>query len=90
VSYFLISIRVVKKKKTDYNNRMRTKETLKARKDKINLVIQKFDIREIMDESGEVENDTIIQISFEGILINLSIAAAIRLATELNKTLNIR
>jgi hypothetical protein len=80
----------VKKKKKDYNNRMRTKETLKARKDKINLVIQKFDIREIMDESGEVENDTIIQISFEGILINLSIAAAIRLAIELNKTLNIR
>jgi hypothetical protein len=71
----------------DYNKRMRVKETEKARKKKVNLVIKDFSIREIMDESGEVRENTIIQISFEGILINLSIAAAIKLSQELKKTL---
>jgi hypothetical protein len=78
-----------KKKKTDYNKRMRISDTEKLRKKKINLIITQFDIREIMDESGEVTNDTIIQISFEGILINLSIATAIKLCIDLKQKLNI-
>ena len=46
---------------------MRTKETEVLRKKKLNLIIKDFKIREIQDETGEVENTTVIQISFEGI-----------------------
>lgn len=74
----------------NYNKRMRVSETEKLRKKKTNLIIKDFDIREIMDESGEVQESTIIQISFEGILINLSVAAAMKLGIELRKNLNIR
>lgn len=79
-----------KKKKTDYNKRMRISETENLRKKKINLIIKNFEIREINDETGEVPNDTIIQISFEGILINLSIATAMKLGIALRKDLNIK
>jgi hypothetical protein len=74
----------------NYNKRMRVSETEKLRKKKTNLIIKDFDIREIMDESGEVQESTIIQISFEGILINLSVATAMKLGIELRKNLNIR
>jgi len=77
------------KKKTDYNKRMRISDTEKLRKKKLNLIMTQFDIRELMDESGEVPNDTIIQISFEGMLINLSVATAIKLCVDLRKKLNI-
>ena len=77
----------VSPKKSDYNKRMRTKETQKKRDRKENLVIQNVKLEEIMDETGEVPNNTTIQISFEGILINLSVAAAIRLNTQLTKIL---
>jgi hypothetical protein len=76
--------------KKDFNKRMRFRETEKARKNKTNLIINNVEIREIMDESGEVQDDTIIQLSFQGILINLSIAAAMKMTTELSKVLNIR
>lgn len=76
-------------KKPDYNKRMRTKENEKKRKQKINLVMKDFVVREIMDESGEVTEDTIIQISFEGILIHLSVPAAMKLSRDLAKLLNL-
>jgi hypothetical protein len=79
-----------KKKKTDYNKRMRVSETEKLRKKKMNLIIKDFTIREIEDETGEVPNNTILQISFEGILINLSIATAMKLGIALRKDLNIK
>lgn len=69
---------------------MRVKENEKARKKKLNLVIKHFTIKEIFDETGEVNEDTTIQISFEGILINLSIASAMKLANDLNKVLNLK
>ena len=73
----------------NYNKRFKMpKEIDRLRKKKLNLVIKDFEIREILDESGEVQNDTIIQISFEGILINLSIAAAMKLGRDLNILLN--
>ena len=65
-------------------------ETEKLRKKKMNLVIKDFVIREIADETGEVLNNTIIQISFEGILINLSVAAAMKLGVALRDHLNIK
>jgi hypothetical protein len=78
-----------KKKKTDYNKRMRVSENEKLRKTKQNLIIKNFEIRELMDETGEVNDTTYIQISFEGILINLSIATAMKLGIALRKDLNI-
>lgn len=66
---------------------MKTKEVEKLRKKKLNLIIKEFKIKEILDETGEVQNDTVIQISFEGILINLSIATAMKLARELTDVL---
>ena len=74
----------------NYNKRMRVKENEKARKKKLNLVIKNFTIKEIFDETGEVNEDTTVQISFEGILINLSIASAMKLANDLNKVLNLK
>lgn len=62
---------------------MRVKETEKLDKKKLNLIIKKFAIREITDQTGEVPNDTVIQFSFEGILITMSVAAAMRLGREL-------
>lgn len=78
-----------KKKKTDFNKRMRVSENEKLRNKKQNLIIKDFKIRELVDETGEVEQLTYIQISFEGILINLSVAAAMRLAIALKNDLNI-
>jgi hypothetical protein len=73
--------------KKDYSKRMKTKEVEKLRKKKLNLIIKEFKIKEIPDETGEVQNDTVIQISFEGILINLSIPTAMKLARELTDVL---
>lgn len=69
---------------------MRVKENDKARRKKLNLIMKNFTIKELMDESGEVTEDTIIQISFEGILINLSVAAAMKLSHDLRKLLEAR
>jgi len=78
-----------RKKKTVPKKRFKTdKQIENLRKKKLNLVIKDFEIREILDESGEVKNDTIIQISFEGILINLSVATAMRLGRDLSEYLN--
>jgi len=72
------------RKKNDFNKRMKTKEIEKLGKQKLNLVVKDFKIREITDETGEVQNDTVVQISFEGILITLSVAAAMKLGRELS------
>lgn len=63
------------------------KEIDRLHKQKLNLVIRDFEVREIMDESGEVKQDTIIQISFEGILINLSVPTAMKLTREMSQIL---
>jgi hypothetical protein len=70
--------------KKDYSKRMKTKEIENLRKNKLNLIIKEFKIREITDETGEVQNNTVIQISFEGILITMSVPAAMKLCRELS------
>jgi len=77
-------------KKIDYNKRMKIKENEKKRKKGENLVIQNVKIEEIFDETGEVREDTTIQFSFDGILINVSVAVAIKMNVELTKILNIK
>ena len=74
----------MKANKKDFSKRMKTKEIETLRKKKLNLIIKEFKIREITDETGEVSNDTVIQISFEGILITLSVPAAMKLGRELS------
>ena len=69
---------------------MLIKENEKKTKRRENLVIKNFTISEIFDETGEVVEDTTIQFSFDGILINLSVAAAIKMNVELTKLLNIK
>jgi hypothetical protein len=75
--------------KPDYNKRMKTKEfALKAKK-KQNFVVKEVMVEEIFDESGEVNESTIIKISFEGILLHLSVGAAYRLIRNLRDILDV-
>lgn len=71
----------------DYNKRMKTKEfSLKAKK-KETFIVKDIKVEEIFDESGEVNESTIIKISFEGILLHLSIGGAYRLFRDLRDVL---
>jgi hypothetical protein len=78
------------KKQPDFNKRMKIQENEKKRKRKENLVIKNVFIEEVFDETGEVTENTIIKFSFDGILINLSVAAAIKMNVELGEILNLK
>ena len=71
----------------DYNKRMKTKEFAQKAKKKESFVVKDVKIEEILDESGEVNELTIIKISFEGILVHLSVGAAYRLHRKLRNIL---
>jgi hypothetical protein len=71
--------------KKDYNKRMKS-YSLKKEKTK-GFVVKEVKIEEILDESGEVNESTIIKISFEGILLHLSVSAAFRLYRDLRTIL---
>jgi hypothetical protein len=71
----------------DYNKRMKTKEFAQKAKKKESFVVKDVKIEEILDESGEVNELTIIKISFEGILVHLSVGAAYRLHRKLRDVL---
>ncbi len=45
-------------------------------------------VKEIPDASGEVKETTIIQLSLEGIIIKLSVGAAMRLQRKLSEVLD--
>jgi hypothetical protein len=79
-----------KKKINDFNNRMKTKEIRKARKKGDGFVTTSFVIEEILDESGEVLDDTIIRLSFGGLYIHLSIANALKFNKMLEEVLNLK
>lgn len=71
----------------DYNKRMKTKEFALKTKKKQNFVVKDVKIEEVFDESGEVNESTIIKISFEGILLHLSVGGAYRLFRNLREVL---
>lgn len=71
----------------DYNKRMKTKELALKTKKKQNFVVKEVKVEEILDETGEVNESTIIKISFEGILLHLSVSAAYRLLRDLRSVL---
>ena len=69
------------KKETTPNNKP-------EKKVKEPFVIKDIVVKEIPDESGEVNESTIIKVSFDGILIHLSVAAAMRLQRKLSEILD--
>jgi thiamine phosphate synthase YjbQ (UPF0047 family) len=71
----------------DYNKRMKTKELALKTKKKQNFVVKTVKIEEILDETGEVNESTIIKISFEGILLHLSVGGAYKLFRDLREVL---
>jgi hypothetical protein len=77
-------------KKPDWNKRIKTLETRRRRKKGEGFVTTIFNIEEILDESGEVIEDTVIRFSFNGILIHLSISAAMKLHKQLGDILNLK
>lgn len=71
-----------------WNKRM--KGSLIKKKAKVPFLIQNIKVEEVMDESGEVLEDTCIKISFDGLLMYLSVANAYKLVSLLEKTLDTR
>lgn len=75
----------------DWNKRMKTKDVEKLRKKKQHIVIKHLDVEEVMDETGEVTEDTVVKIKFEDIInIHISIAAAMKLNSMLDKILKFK
>ena len=77
-------------KKQDWNKRIVSKDNRKRRKKGEGFLTTAFSVEEILDESGEVIEDTIIRISFNGILIHLSVANAMKLNKLLTDILNLK
>jgi hypothetical protein len=77
-------------KKTNWNKRLKTEETRKKRKKGEGFVTTSFSIEEILDESGEVLEDTVIRFSFGGILIHLSVSNSLKLNKQLADILNLK
>lgn len=75
----------------DWNKRIRKSADDKPKKKKpTGFLIKNFKIEEVLDESGEVLDDTVMRFSFDGILIYLSIADAIKMNVELGKLLTFK
>jgi hypothetical protein len=81
---------VMPRKKIDFNKRMKTSDLRKKRKKGEGFVTTQFEVEEILDESGEVLDDTIIRLSFGGLWIHLSIASAMKFNKLLNDVLNLK
>jgi hypothetical protein len=76
--------------KKDWNKRMKSKEIEKKIKMKSAFLIQNFSIEEVMDESGEVLDDTVIKFSFDGLLVYLPISKALNFNKTLTDILNFK
>jgi len=77
-------------KKTNWNKRLKSEETRKRRKKGEGFVTSSFSVEEVLDESGEVLEDTVIKFSFGGIIIHLSVACALKLNKALSDILNLK
>jgi hypothetical protein len=77
-------------KKTNWNKRLKSEETRKRRKKGDGFVTTSFSIEEVLDETGEVLEDTIIRFSFGGILIHLSVSNSMKLNKQLTDILNLK
>lgn len=77
-------------RKLNWNDRKKKEIEKERKKIKTPFLVQNFRVEEILDESGEVDEDTIIKISFDGILIHMSIANAIKMNNLLGDVLNFK
>ena len=77
-------------KKPDWNKRIKSIDTRRRRKKGDGFVTTNFNIEEVIDESGEVIEDTVIKFNFGGILIHLSVSAAMKLYKQLGDILNLK
>jgi len=78
---------MAKNKNTDFNKRMKVKEFAQKANKKQTFIVKDISVQEILDESGEVSELTIIKLSFEGILIHLSVGAGFKLLRKLKDIL---
>jgi hypothetical protein len=76
--------------KNDWNKRIKPNHTVKKVKNKDAFLIKNFTIEEVLDESGEVLEDTVIKFTFDGILIYLSISNSLKLNKLLNDILSLK
>jgi len=76
--------------KKDWNKRIRPKDIEKKIKMNKTFLIQNFSIEEVMDESGEVLDDTVIKVSLDGILFYFSIPNALKLNKLLTDILAVK
>ena len=74
----------------DWNKRIKPKNIEKKIKMKQAFLIQNFSIEEVLDESGEVLDDTVIKFSFDGILVYLSVSNALKMNKLLSDILNLK
>jgi hypothetical protein len=75
---------------TDFNKRIK-REYKKNKSKKIDkILIQNIKVEEILDDTGETEDDTIMRISFDGILLHMRIPTGMKLCEDLKKILNFK
>lgn len=77
-------------KKSNWDKRMKPKEIEKRKKRNEAFLIQNVSIEEVLDESGEVIEDTVIRFSFDGLLVYLSIPNSMKLCKSLSDILNLK
>ena len=78
-------------KKTNWNSRMKGSSSDKiARKKNQGFITASFRVEEVLDESGEVLEDTVIKFIFGGLIIYLSVANAIKMNVDLDKILKFK
>jgi hypothetical protein len=77
-------------KKPNWNKRLKSEETRNRRKKGEGFITTSFSIEEVLDETGEVLEDTIIRFSFGGILIHLSVSNSMKLNKQLTDILNLK
>lgn len=73
-----------------WNKRIKPKNIDKKNKMNSTFLVRQYSIEEVLDESGEVLDDTVIKINFDGILFYLSISNALKFNKILNDILNLK
>jgi len=78
-------------RKSNWNDRIKKSiDDKPIKKKNQGFTVKNVKIEEILDESGEVLEDTVIRFSFDGIVIILSVADALRMNAKLEKLLKLK